>query len=105
LILLWFPEEVSLRLTQVEYDLFKQVPPAEYLRHATLDMNNHKSGGGGGRVSAKCAGSDREVQGGELVDQEADPVATVGREAAGDHSVGDQVLNYVLEHGKLQFVA
>ena len=43
LILLWFPEEVAIRLTEVEYELFKQVPPTEYLRHATLDMNNFKS--------------------------------------------------------------
>lgn len=43
LILLWFPEEVAIRLTQVEYELFRQVPPTEYLRHATLDMNNFKS--------------------------------------------------------------
>ena len=43
LILLWFPEEVAMRLTEVEYELFKQVPPIEYLRHATLDMNNFKS--------------------------------------------------------------
>jgi hypothetical protein len=43
LILLWFPEEVAIRLTEVEYELFKQVPPIEYLRHATLDMNNFKT--------------------------------------------------------------
>jgi hypothetical protein len=43
MILLWFPEEVAIRLTDVEYELFKQVHPSEYLRHATLDMNNHKS--------------------------------------------------------------
>ena len=43
LALLWFPEEVAYRLTEVEYDLFKQVHPSEYLRHATLDMNNFKS--------------------------------------------------------------
>lgn len=42
LILLWFPEEVAIRLTNVEYELFKQVHPIEYLRHATLDMNNFK---------------------------------------------------------------
>ncbi|CAF0890793.1 unnamed protein product [Brachionus calyciflorus] len=41
--LLWFPEEVALRLTDVEYELFRKIPPAEYLRHATLDMNNFKS--------------------------------------------------------------
>ena len=38
-ILIWFPEEVALRLTDVEYELFRQIPPIEYLRHATLDMN------------------------------------------------------------------
>lgn len=43
LILLWFPEEVAIRLTEVEYELIRQVPPIEYLRHATLDMNNFKS--------------------------------------------------------------
>ena len=43
LILLWFPEEVAIRLTEVEYDLFKQVHPSEYLRHATLDMNNFRA--------------------------------------------------------------
>jgi hypothetical protein len=43
LMLLWFPEEVAIRLTEVEYELFKQVPPIEYLRHATLDMNNFKT--------------------------------------------------------------
>jgi phosphatidylinositol phospholipase C epsilon len=37
-----FPEEVAFRLTEVEYELFKQVHPIEYLRHATLDMNNFK---------------------------------------------------------------
>lgn len=42
-ILLWFPEEVAFRLTDVEYELFRQVPPMEYLRHATLDMNNFKT--------------------------------------------------------------
>jgi len=43
IMLLWFPEEVAIRLTEVEYELFKQVPPIEYLRHATLDMNNFKT--------------------------------------------------------------
>ncbi len=42
LMLLWFPEEVAIRLTEVEYELFKQVHPIEYLRHATLDMNHFK---------------------------------------------------------------
>ncbi|RNA40782.1 1-phosphatidylinositol 4-5-bisphosphate phosphodiesterase epsilon-1 [Brachionus plicatilis] len=44
MLLLWFPEEVAVRLTQIEYELFRTIAPAEYLRHATLDMNNFKSG-------------------------------------------------------------
>lgn len=43
LVLLWFPEEVAFRLTEVEYELFKQVHPSEYLRYASLDINNVKS--------------------------------------------------------------
>ncbi len=43
LILLWFPEEVAFRLTEVEYALFKQVHPSEYLRYASLNLNNAKS--------------------------------------------------------------
>lgn len=42
IILLWFPEEVAIRLTEVEYEIFKKIPPSEYLRHAILDMNNFK---------------------------------------------------------------
>ena len=33
---------MAIRLTEVEYELFQQVHPSEYLRHATLDMNNFK---------------------------------------------------------------
>ena len=40
--LLCFPEKVALRLTKVDYELFKQVQPIEYLCLATLDMNNFK---------------------------------------------------------------
>jgi hypothetical protein len=43
LILLWFPEEVAFRLTDVEYELFKEVHPSEYLRYASLNINNIKS--------------------------------------------------------------
>lgn len=43
LILLRFPEEVAMRLTEVEYELFKQVHPSEYLRYVSLNINNAKS--------------------------------------------------------------
>lgn len=36
--LLHFPEEVALRLTESEYQLFYQVPPQEYLRHVEQDQ-------------------------------------------------------------------
>ncbi|KAJ0170027.1 hypothetical protein K1T71_014633 [Dendrolimus kikuchii] len=36
--LLHFPEEVALRLTDTEYQLFYQVPPIDYLRQVTLDL-------------------------------------------------------------------
>lgn len=36
--LLHFPEEVALRLTESEYQLFYQVPPHEYLRHVAQDQ-------------------------------------------------------------------
>ena len=36
--LLHFPEEVALRLAESEYQLFYQVPPAEYLRHVSQDL-------------------------------------------------------------------
>nr|KAF7427170.1 hypothetical protein H0235_006864 [Vespula pensylvanica] len=35
--LLHFPEEVALRLTEIEYQLFYQVPPNEYLKHVSQD--------------------------------------------------------------------
>ncbi|CAK9829884.1 1-phosphatidylinositol 4,5-bisphosphate phosphodiesterase epsilon-1 [Anthophora retusa] len=40
--LLHFPEEVALRLTETEYQLFYQVPPQEYLRHVAQDQNTQK---------------------------------------------------------------
>ena len=36
--LLHFPEEVALRLTETEYDLFYGVPPISYVRHVTTDL-------------------------------------------------------------------
>lgn len=42
IILIWFPEEVAIRLTEVEYEIFKKIPPSEYLRHVILDMNNFR---------------------------------------------------------------
>ncbi|XP_049883575.1 1-phosphatidylinositol 4,5-bisphosphate phosphodiesterase epsilon-1-like [Pectinophora gossypiella] len=36
--ILHFPEEVALRLTDTEYQLFYQVPPIDYLRQVTLDL-------------------------------------------------------------------
>ncbi|KAG7298450.1 hypothetical protein JYU34_018078 [Plutella xylostella] len=36
--ILHFPEEAALRLTDVEYQLFYQVPPIDYLRQVTLDL-------------------------------------------------------------------
>lgn len=41
-LLLWFPEEVAYKLTEIEYELFKSVQPIEYLRHVSLDMANFK---------------------------------------------------------------
>ena len=37
--LLHFPEEVALRLAESEYQLFYQVPPSEFLRHVSQDLN------------------------------------------------------------------
>lgn len=34
-----FPEEVAMRLTEVEHEIFLSVPPLQYLRHLTLDMS------------------------------------------------------------------
>ncbi|XP_071517355.1 1-phosphatidylinositol 4,5-bisphosphate phosphodiesterase epsilon-1-like isoform X2 [Panulirus ornatus] len=36
--MLHFPEEVALKLTEVEYDLYYQVPPIAYIRHVTSDL-------------------------------------------------------------------
>lgn len=33
-----FPEEVAIRLTDTEHELFLSIPPLQYLRHLTLDM-------------------------------------------------------------------
>ncbi|CAM4740330.1 unnamed protein product [Rotaria magnacalcarata] len=34
-----FPEEVAMRLTDIEHEIFLSVPPLQYLRHLTLDMS------------------------------------------------------------------
>jgi hypothetical protein len=34
-----FPEEVAIRLTETEHEIFLSVPPLQYLRHLTLDMS------------------------------------------------------------------
>ena len=36
--LLSFPEEVALRLSDVEHELFNSVPAVDYLRHCTTDL-------------------------------------------------------------------
>jgi hypothetical protein len=36
--LLPFPEEVALKLTETEYELFNSVPPIDYLRYCTTDL-------------------------------------------------------------------
>lgn len=36
--LLHFPEEVAILLTEAEYDLFNNVPPAHYVRQVTCDL-------------------------------------------------------------------
>ncbi|KAL3280173.1 hypothetical protein HHI36_017673 [Cryptolaemus montrouzieri] len=36
--LLYFPEEVALRLADTEYQLYYQVPPIDYLRQVTLEL-------------------------------------------------------------------
>ncbi|UJR13521.1 hypothetical protein I4U23_000535 [Adineta vaga] len=33
-----FPEEVAIRLTEIEHEIFLSVPPLQYLRHLTLDI-------------------------------------------------------------------
>ena len=32
-----FPEEVAIRLTEIEHEIFLSIPPLQYLRHLTLD--------------------------------------------------------------------
>jgi hypothetical protein len=39
-----FPEEVAIRLTEVEHEIFLSVPPLQYLRHLTLDMSSSATG-------------------------------------------------------------
>ncbi|CAF4978644.1 unnamed protein product, partial [Rotaria sp. Silwood1] len=34
-----FPEEVAIRLTDIEHEIFLSVPPLQYLRHLTLDIS------------------------------------------------------------------
>ncbi|CAF0723640.1 unnamed protein product, partial [Didymodactylos carnosus] len=34
-----FPEEVALRLTEIEHEIFLSVPPLQYLRYLTLDVS------------------------------------------------------------------
>lgn len=36
--LLQFPEEVALKLSETEHELFNCVPPVDYLRHCTTDL-------------------------------------------------------------------
>ena len=38
--LLAFPEEVALKLTETEYELFNCVPSIDYLRHCTTDLTS-----------------------------------------------------------------
>ena len=35
-----FPEEVAIRLTEIEHEIFLSVPPLQYLRHLTLDISS-----------------------------------------------------------------
>jgi len=44
--LLHFPEEVALRLTATEHQLFYQVPPIDYLRQVTLELSTSSAGAG-----------------------------------------------------------
>jgi len=41
--LLPFPEEVALKLSEVEHELFSSVPPVDYLRHCTTDLTSRNS--------------------------------------------------------------
>ncbi|KAG7167929.1 1-phosphatidylinositol 45-bisphosphate phosphodiesterase epsilon-1-like [Homarus americanus] len=42
--LLHFPEEVALKLTKVEYELYYRVPPIAYVRHVTSDLRPYPRG-------------------------------------------------------------
>jgi len=86
LILLWFPEEVAIRLTEVEYELFKQVPPIEYLRHATLDMNNFKT--------SSFALSSHVPQTNKSRDNQASSDNTFCKEVVPSKSVQDLIVRY-----------
>ncbi len=41
--ILAFPEEVALKLSQLEHELFSCVPPVDYLRHCTTDLTSRNS--------------------------------------------------------------
>lgn len=88
LILLWFPEEVAIRLTEVEYDLFKQVHPSEYLRHATLDMNNFKSS-----AYQKSTNVD-SLRNTNTISSEPDTAANSSKVAEPARSVQDLIVRY-----------
>lgn len=79
--MLWFPEELALKLTEVEYELFRKIPPAEYLRHATLDMNNFKTFESDSKqenqIKSKCARFNCKIQRGKLMDQTIDTVTNL----------------------------
>jgi hypothetical protein len=52
--LLPFPEEVALKLTETEYELFNSVPPIDYLRYCTTDLTarqQHQTSGQTGQPS------------------------------------------------------
>lgn len=42
--LLPFPEEVALKLTETEHELFNAVPPVDYLRYCTTDLTARSKG-------------------------------------------------------------
>ncbi|RWS03777.1 1-phosphatidylinositol-4:5-bisphosphate phosphodiesterase epsilon-1-like protein [Dinothrombium tinctorium] len=41
--ILHFPEEVALRLSEVEYELFYSVPPVDYIRHITVNATRNET--------------------------------------------------------------
>lgn len=45
--LLPFPEEVALKLTETEYELFNSVPPIDYLRYCTTDLTARQASASG----------------------------------------------------------